>query len=66
MDDVKIGNRLKQLRGKRTLKTVSEDLGISDSTLNGYELGKRRPKDEIKIKIAKYYGKSIEELFYKD
>lgn len=66
MNSEKIGKRLKQLRGKRTLKAVSKDLQISDSALCAYELGQRIPRDDLKIRIAKYYGTSIEELFYKD
>lgn len=66
MNSQKIGKCLKRLRGKKTQKRVCEDLGISDSALSAYELGKRIPKDDIKKLIAKYYGKSVEELFYAD
>ena len=64
MDPKKIGAKLKELRGDKSLQEVSEDLGISQSALSMYENGERIPRDEIKIKIASYYDTSIEALFY--
>ena len=64
MDKVSIGKKLVKLRGDKTREQVAVDLGISYPALVSYELGERVPKDEIKIKIAEYYGVSIEELFY--
>ena len=29
-----------------------------------YENGERIPRDETKIKIAAYYGKTVEEIFF--
>lgn len=59
-----IGEKLKQARGDKTRKEVCEALGISRSTLMMYENGKRVPKDTIKKKLAAYYDKSIEDLFF--
>lgn len=66
MNAQRIGEKLKALRSNQTLKEVSGILGISDSALNAYELGLRVPRDDVKIKLAKYYGQSIESLFYED
>lgn len=60
----KIGRRLLLLRGKRSRNQVSKDLGISVSTLQMYENGKRIPKDELKIKIASYYNQTVGDIFY--
>ena len=57
IDASAIGERLKRLRGTRTLKEVSECIGI-------YENGARVPRDEIKIKLAKYYKKTIQSIFF--
>lgn len=65
MDAVKIGKRLTELRGSESQGEVAEIIGISRSALSMYEQGRRIPGDRIKIKLAHYYGKSIEELFYK-
>lgn len=57
-------NELRHLRGKRTQEEIASLLGISKSAWSMYEVGKRTPRDEIKVKIAKLFGKSIEELFF--
>lgn len=58
-----IGKRLKEARGNIPRKEVCENVGISLSALMMYENDKRTPRDEIKVKLARYYGKGIEELF---
>ncbi len=64
MDSKRIGEKLRKLRGERTLMDVSRDLGISDAALCAYELGQRIPRDDTKIRIAKYYETTVSELFY--
>lgn len=59
-----IASTLVKLRGNKTQKQVADDLGISVSALGMYECGLRIPRDTIKVKIARYYGKSIEEIFF--
>ena len=66
MDAVTIGKELKKLRGSRTIQEVSEAIGISPSTLGMYEIGERIPRDNIKITIANYYGKSVQDIFFAD
>ena len=66
MNSKRIGNKLRKLRGKRTLAEVSRDLGISDAALCAYELGQRVPRDDKKMRIAKYFGKSVSELFFEN
>lgn len=64
MDNKIISEKLVFLRGSRTQKEVSEAVGISTSALAMYEGGHRVPRDEIKIKIAKYYNKSVQAIFF--
>lgn len=59
-----IARRLREARGDTPRKEVCEAIGISVSALMMYENGKRIPRDNIKFKLAKFYNKSIEELFY--
>ena len=59
-----IGKKLVELRGDKTLDEVTKAVGISISALSNYENGTRVPRDEIKIKLAQYYGISIEALFF--
>ena len=60
-----ISKKLIKLRGNRKQKDVAKRLGITTSALSNYENGLRIPRDEIKIKIAKFYKKSVEEIFFK-
>lgn len=66
MDSRSIGNRLRILRGEKSIDSVANDLGISRSALNMYELGERIPRDSRKIQLAQYYGVTIEQLFFSD
>ncbi|MEG2050926.1 MAG: helix-turn-helix transcriptional regulator [Oscillospiraceae bacterium] len=64
IDRVKLGKRIRTLRGEMPLDKVAKDLGISLSALKMYETGQRVPRDEIKIRIANYFGESIEDIFF--
>lgn len=66
MDAVKIGKRLADLRGERTQEEVANDVGISTSALSMYECGERIPRDSIKVRLAKYYKKSVQAIFFTD
>lgn len=58
-----MNDKLIALRGNRTQEEVAKALGISISALSMYEQGNRIPRDEIKIRMAEYYGISLESLF---
>lgn len=62
----KIGARLRQLRTGRgeTLRDVAKQIGITAQALNYYETGQRSPRDSVKMKLAKYYGTTVGELFF--
>jgi len=64
LDNNAIGQKLIELRGKKTREEVANILKISVSALAMYELGKRIPRDEVKIRIAKYYKKSVQNIFF--
>lgn len=64
MDAKKIGNKLIELRSDVSREKVANDLGVSISALAMYEQGNRIPRDEIKIKIAQYYNKTVQEIFF--
>ncbi|GGG19421.1 hypothetical protein GCM10007425_12390 [Lysinibacillus alkalisoli] len=64
MNKEKISRTLVALRGQRSREEIASDLGISVSAWQMYENGQRIPRDEIKIKIASYFKKSVEEIFY--
>ncbi len=64
MDSEKIARILVDLRGSRSRAEVAAALNLSVSAVAMYENGDRIPRDETKLKIAEYYGKSVEEIFY--
>lgn len=61
-----IGERLLALRSGKSREEVAFQNGISLSALAMYETGKRVPRDEVKVSLAKYYNKSIESIFFAD
>ena len=61
-----IGEKLKKLRGGKKSKDVAKAIGITISALSNYENDYRIPRDETKRKIAKYYKKSVEEIFFEN
>ena len=58
------GTILRKLRGDRNQEEIATALGITKSSWAMYERDERVPRDEVKIRIAKFFGKSVEELFY--
>ena len=59
-----IGEKLKKLRGKKTQVEISKELGVLPSTYSNYENDYRVPNDEIKKRIAMYYKKTVDEIFF--
>ncbi|SDZ00095.1 helix-turn-helix transcriptional regulator [Thermoactinomyces sp. DSM 45892] len=59
-----IGSTLRYLRGNRKRKEVSKAVQISVSALSSYENGSRIPLDEIKVRIANYYGLTVQDVFF--
>jgi transcriptional regulator with XRE-family HTH domain len=57
---------LRKLRGKRTRKFIADIAGVSVSSYTKYERGERRPSDEVKVKLAEYYKKSVGSIFFAD
>ncbi len=64
MDAQKIGSKLKKLRGSTPIEELAKSLGVSKSAISMWENGERIPRDEIKIKIADYFNKSVESIFF--
>ena len=59
-----VGQRLRALRGDKTKKEIATALGVSFSTYVKYERDERKVNDTVKMKIAEYYGKSVESIFF--
>lgn len=65
MDAIKIGKRLRILRGELTAEQVARALNVGVSTIYMWENGERIPRDEMKLKIAKYFKTSVDNIFFK-
>lgn len=61
-----IAERLVKLRKDNNLTQdeVANSLGIAKSSLANYENGFRRPKPEIMVKIANFYNRSVQAIFF--
>ncbi len=59
-----IGKKLKDLRGDRCRDSIAAAVGISSSALGMYENNMRVPRDDIKKKLADYYGVTVQHLFF--
>ena len=64
MNAVQNGKLLRQLRGSQAVSETAKALNISESSLTKYEYGVRTPRDDLKVRMAEFYNKSVQELFY--
>lgn len=60
-----VGERLRKLRGRRSLATVARDLSCTPMAVSLWERGLRMPRDETTIMLAAYYKRSVSSIFYK-
>jgi putative transcriptional regulator len=60
-----VNNKLKGLRAERdwSQADLAEKLGVSRQTVNAIETGKYDPSLPLAFRIAKLFGKKIEEIF---
>ena len=58
------GKTLRKLRGDRTQEEIAREIGITKSSWAMYERGERVPRDEIKIQIARYFGVTVQDIFF--
>ena len=64
MNKVKMAEKLVELRGDKSREQVAVDNDISYSALVSYETGERSPRDEVKIRLANYYGVDVADIFF--
>ena len=56
--------QLKKLRGNNSQDEIARQIGITKSSWAMYERGERVPRDEVKVKIANFFGKTVQEIFF--
>lgn len=62
-----VGKYLRKLRLNRDIKQaeLAQHLGITEQAYSGYERGLRIPRDETKLKIANFYGLTVDDIFFR-
>lgn len=61
-----IGAKLKRLREEKgvSIEKMAKTIGLTNQAIYNYENNVRVPRDEIKVQIANYFNKSVEEIFF--
>ena len=59
-----IGDRLRALRGDMSREELGRLIGVTAQAVFNYETGARIPTDDIKVKIAEVFGKTVQEIFF--
>lgn len=59
-----VGKRMRNLRGEKSLNDVAQALGVTAMAVSNWERGIRTPSDYMKVKIAQYYGVTVESIFF--
>ena len=63
-----MNNRLRVLRAERTWSQadLAERTGVSRQTINAIETGKYDPSLPLAFRLARTFGRAIEEIFLED
>jgi putative transcriptional regulator len=61
-------NNIKVERARKgvTQAELAQQIQVSRQTINAIELGKYNPSTELALKMAKFFGCTVEELFSLD
>ena len=60
------GTIIRRLRGDKSQDVCAKEIGITKSALAMYERDERTPRDEVKRRIAKYFGISVQDIFFNE
>ena len=63
----KLGNNLKRCRVEHhdiTQQALADAIGVTRLTIHSIETGKFVPSTVLALKLAKFFGKPVEEIFY--
>jgi putative transcriptional regulator len=64
---MELGNRLKELRfesGNISQQALANEVGVTRLTIHSIENGKFNPSTLLALKIARYFDKPFEEVFF--
>lgn len=65
-DRKKVADRLSELRKEKGMSQdeLANALETSRSAIAAYETGQRIPRDEVKVRIAEFFGVSVQAIFF--
>lgn len=66
LDRTSIGKNLAALRKERgeTVADVAAATGVCQSAISMYENGYRVPRDDVKKKLSRHFGVTVEQIFF--
>lgn len=61
-----VAERIKDARAEKgcSAEELAKACGITISAVQMYECGQRVPRDSIKVSMAEFFGKTVQELFF--
>ncbi|ANY70441.1 transcriptional regulator [Paenibacillus sp. BIHB 4019] len=59
-----VRRKLIELRGKRSRNEIAKSVGITTQMLGAIERGARTPSLELAKKIADFYRKKVDDIFF--
>ena len=61
-----VAERIKEARAKNgySVEDVAKGCGVTVSAVQMYECGQCIPRDSIKIEMAKFFGMTVQDLFF--
>lgn len=64
-EEVILKNRLEEIRKQREIKQeeLAETMGVSRQTISSLENGRYNPSVILAIKLARYFGMHVEDIF---
>ncbi len=64
---MKLGNNVRKCRferGEMTQQELANEVGVTRLTIHSIETSKFMPSTLLALKIASYFGKTVEEIFF--
>jgi putative transcriptional regulator len=64
---LKLANRIRQLRfehGELSQQALANAVGVTRLTIHSIEAGKFHPSTLLAMKIARFFNKTVEEIFF--
>ncbi len=64
---MKLGNKIRKCRfehNEMTQQELANEVGVTRLTIHSIETGKFVPSTLLALKIAEFFGKTVEEIFF--